>query len=197
MRWLVFTAVVGLSLAARAQDLDPAKAAQIEHDQQKEYDKIDEKHGNKAPNEMSSDERRDIIRERAEAEQKVFDKQGVDRRDYTRYNNTLGRDGLAAKKAASEKLAQKDEAEKKAKEAQKNDPNAPRDPKDIPIQRGFSDQNPVTLEEKKAGAGGIVVEHGLPPEAEADQAAAAAGNGPAESTSEKRPEEKKGKRPKH
>jgi hypothetical protein len=41
----------------------------------------------------------------------------------------------------------------------------------VHVQRGFSDSNPVTLEELPSD--GVVVEQGLPPEAVADEAEAA------------------------
>src|SRR5438477_77615 len=115
MRVLLATLLV--SLTASAQDLNPAKAAQIEHDQQKKYDDIDKKHGNKLSSEMSSDERRDIIHERAAAEQEVFEKQGVSGKDYTKYVTKMGLDDRASMKDAAKRLDEKDAEEKVKKEA--------------------------------------------------------------------------------
>jgi len=187
-------AIVALSasLTAGAQELNPAKAAQIEHDQQKKFDEIDKQHGNKLPSQLSSDERRDIIKQRSSAEQEVFDKHGVDAKEYTKYITKMGLDDRAAMKDASKQLEKKDAEEKVAKEPQDS---APKDAKDIPVQRGFNDQNPVILEEKKGG--GVAVEHGLPPEAESDQAAANAGTGLTDSSAEKRPEKKEPSGKKH
>lgn len=185
MRRAVFIATLSVTLTAGAQELNPAMAAQIEHDQQKAFDDIDKKHGNKLSSEMSTDERRDIIHERAAAEEQVFEKHKVDRKDYTKYITKMGLDDRAAMKDATKKLDEKDAEEKVKKES---DDSAPKDPKDIPVQRGFNDQNPVTLEEKKGKD--VVVEHGLPPEAESDQAAANQGTSLTDSSSEKRPEKK-------
>ncbi len=187
MRRAVLIATLLVSVTAVAQDLNPAMAAQIEHEQQKKFDEIDRKHGNKLPSEMSQDERRDIIHERAAAEEEVFEKHKVDRKDYTQYITKMGLDDRAAMKDAAKRLDEKDAEEKVKKES---DDSAPKDPKDIPVQHGFNDQNPVTLEEKK-NKGEVTVEHGLPPEAEADQAAASGGSGLTDSSAEKRPEEKK------
>lgn len=184
MRRALLTAALLVSAVAGAQDLNPAKAAQIEHDQQKKFDQIDKQHGNKLSSEMSSDERREIIKQRASAEQEVFEKHGVDAKEYTKYITKMGLDDRAAMKDAAKQLDKKDAEEKVAKEQQPD--SAPKDAKDIPVQRGFNDQNPVTLEEKKGG--GVTVEHGLPPEADSDQAAANAGTGLTDSSSEKRPE---------
>jgi hypothetical protein len=194
MRRAALLIALSLPLAARAQELTPAMAAQIEHDQQKAFEEIDKKHGNKLPSELSTDERRDIIHERAAAEEKVFDKRGVDRKDYTKYVTKMPLDDRATMKEATKALEKKDAEEKVKKEADDAAPkDAPRDAKDIPVQRGFNDANPVTLEEKKAG-GNVVVEHGLPAEAEADQAAANAGTGLTDSTAETRPEKKEKKK---
>jgi hypothetical protein len=44
------------------------------------------------------------------------------------------------------------------------------------VQRGFSDSNPVTLEENNNPGGAPTVEKGLPPDAQDDQSAASQGN---------------------
>ncbi len=168
-------ALTALPLRAAAQDLDPKKAALIEHDQQKAYDEIDKKHGNKKPSELSSDERREIIHERAAAEQAVFDKQQVSPKDYTQYTAKMGLDDRAEMKDAAKQLKEKDEAAAQKKEEPQ---------KEIPIQHGFNDANPVVMDEK-AGAPPMV-EHGLPQDAADDQAAA---QGLTDSSAEKRPAE--------
>ncbi len=181
MKGPLFTLVLVLSgWSARAQDLDPAKAAQIEHDQQKLYDEIDKKHGNKKPSELSQDERREIIRERAQAEESVFEKQGVDRKSYTKYITKMGLDDRAAMKDATDTLNKKDDEAAAAAAKKASEPQG-----EIPIQRGFNDNNPVMLEEKKGA--GPVVEKGIPQDAMDDQQAAQQLN---ESTSEQRPAEK-------
>ena len=181
MRAPLFALALTLAaLGARAQDLDPQKAALIEHDQQKAYDEIDKKHGNKKPSELSSDERRDIIRERAAAEESVFEKQGVDRKSYTKYITKMGLDDRATMKDASKALEKKDEEQAAAAAKKASEPQG-----EIPIQRGFNDNNPVMLEEKKGA--GPVVEKGLPQDAMDEQQAA---QSLTESSSEQRPAEK-------
>ena len=83
-----------------------------------------------------------------------------------RYEATMNRSDRAAAKNERERLDQKE-----ADEKQKAD-DAARAPKEVQVQRGFSDTNPVTLEEN-SGNGAPVVEKGLPPDAIDDQQQAA------------------------
>ncbi len=145
----LFLAAFLLSFAARAGDeLTPEKMGQIDHEQQKASDEIDKKHGGKKPSEMSQDERREIIREKAAAEQAVLDKHGVDKKDYTRASAKMGRDDYAAAKSASKAL------EKKEADAQK----AGGGQKEIVIERGnggneVSDVNEAQEADRAAGLG--------------------------------------------
>jgi hypothetical protein len=104
----------------------------------------------------------------------VLDKAGVDPKEYTKYIAKMNREDRAATKAAGEKLEQQ-EKEAAAKDAKKGGP------KEIVVQKGFSDNNPVTMEEKDGD--GPTVEHGLPPEAANDQAEAGGSDAPKESSS--------------
>lgn len=145
-------------LLLAADPLPVEKSAAIERDQQKAQAEVAKKYGNKKPSELSSDERREMTRDLAEADQKVLDKHGVDPKAWARESIRKGRDEYAQQKDAVKKLDEKEkaEAEKKAAEAKK-------EPKEITIQKGFNDENPVVLEEKEGGE--VVVEKGLPPEA--------------------------------
>ncbi len=116
MRLLI--AVVLLSgLAAHAGDeLAPDQMAKIEHDQKKAAEAVDKKHGNKKPSELSQDERREIIREKAEADQAVLDKAGVDKKDFARAGARMGRDQRAQADAAGKALEKKDAEAANAKQ---------------------------------------------------------------------------------
>jgi hypothetical protein len=146
-------------------DLTPDKAAKIERDKSKAMDAIDKKYGNKKPNELSSDERKAIAQERSAAEHQALEKNGSSEKAYTRYQSKMSKEERAASKNAGEKL----EANEKAADAQAKE-KAKGGPKEITIQRGFSDTNPVVLEEKAGGS--PVVEKGLPQDYKDDQSAA-------------------------
>lgn len=155
--------------AASANGVPADQAAAIALDQKAAQAEVQKKYGNKKPSELSNDERSQMIREQAAAEQKVLDKYGVDAKTWARQQMAQSPQEAAAQKAREQALAdqrQKD-AEAKAKE-QAGD-------QEIQVQRGFSDGNPVTMEEKKVD--GVSVEEGLPSDAAADQAEAA-GDGP-------------------
>lgn len=144
--------------------VSPAQVASIEHDQAKANAELALKHGNKKPNELSLDERRQLIREQAEAEKKILEKHGVSSKEWAMGQQRQSRDERDQVKAARDALAAKDKAE--AENAAK-----PKEEQSIRVQRGFSDENPVVLEEKE---GPVAVERELPAEAKADQEAAAA-----------------------
>jgi hypothetical protein len=151
--------------AASANRVPADQAAAIALDQKAAQAEVQKKYGNKKPSELSNEERSQMIREQAAAEQRVLDKYGVDAKAWALQQMAQSPQEAAAQKAREQALAdqrQKD-AEAKAK-AQAGD-------QEIQIQRGFSDGNPVTLEEKKVD--GVPVEEGLPPDAVADQAEAA------------------------
>jgi hypothetical protein len=194
----LFTLALCTSLTASAADdeLNPEKVAKIQSEQDKANKEIAKKYGNRKPSEMNRDERREMIRDTAEAEKAVLEKNKVDAREYTRYNTKMSRDDRAATKVASDKIAADEKAAAEKAEAEKK-----AGPKEIQIQRGFSDNNPVVLEEKQPGAGEVVVEKGLPQDAMEDQQSATelgGGQGPAQGPPDQAPpaKGKGGRRPK-
>ena len=79
----------------------------------------------------------------------------------------------AATKAERERLDRKETEDKKAADQKQQGGDQ------IQIQRGFNENNPVTLEEKPQNSNGApVVEKGLPPDAQQDQNEASGGNAP-------------------
>jgi hypothetical protein len=144
--------------------LPPEETASIQLEQQKAQTQIAEKHGNKASTELTAEERREIIREQAEAEKQVLDKHGVTSKEWAVSQMRETVEGRAQVKQAREALEAKQKAEAEA--AAK-----PKEEKAVTIQRGFSEENPTTLEEKTGGP--VTVEKGLPEEAKADLEAAA------------------------
>jgi hypothetical protein len=173
-----------LALAALllfAADLTPEKAAKVQRDRDKALEQINKKYGNKKPSELTTDERREMIAEQRAAESAVLEQNGVEAKEMARYEAKMSLSDRAAAKAERERL------DKQETEAQKGDPDKPAE---IQIQRGFSDSNPVTLEEKTGGP--PTVERGLPPDAIDDQNAA--GARPADPAPAPAPKAKKGKK---
>jgi hypothetical protein len=139
---------LALSVPAWAYDssLTPEKMAEIQREQKKALDEVAKAHGNKKPGEMSSTERRALMQEQADAEQKVFKKYGIDAKEFTRRKATMSKEERA-QTAAAEKALEKKEVEAKKKEEQT------REPEEIPVQRGFSNQDPVEMDSVPQGDG--------------------------------------------
>ncbi len=159
--------LVALCLALVADEpIAPEKAAVIQRDQSKAQAEVSAKYGNKKPTELSRDERKEMARDLADADKAVLDKAGVDPKQWARESIKRDRAGFEKNKELVKDLEDKDKA---AAEAKKKDAAGP---KEITVQKGITDENPVTLEEKRNEDGTIAVEKGLPPEATREQAEA-------------------------
>ncbi len=154
-----------LVLALGADPIPPEKAAQIEFDERKAQAEVTARYGNKQLSELSQEERRQLTKDRAAAEAKVLDKHGVDAKQWARESIKRDRGEYAEGQARVKELIAKEKAEAEAAEKAKQAPT------EVQVQKGFSDENPVTLEERPGE--GPSVEKGLPGEVTADQAAAA------------------------
>ncbi len=155
--------LVAVCLSLSLGEFDASRAAAIERDQAKENAAVNAKYGNKKSSELTPDERRQMIKDQADAEQKVLDKYGVSQKDWIRQQAARSREQSEQVRDAVKAI---EEQEKKAAEkAQKGEA-----PQEIQIQRGISDDKPVVLEEKAGAA--PAVEQGLPSDFQADQAAA-------------------------
>lgn len=135
--------------------VDPARAAEIEFEQREAQREVDEKYGNKKPSELTPDETKAKIKDRADADTKVLEKFGTTPREWARESMKQNRTELAKTQAGVRALdAQAQDAKKeKPKEA----------PREMQVQRGFSEETPVTLDEKQV-AGQVGVEKSLPPD---------------------------------
>jgi hypothetical protein len=157
--------LISLCLALVADEpMAPEKAAAIEHAQVKAQAEVDAKYGNKKATELSPDERKQRAKDLAAADKAVLDKNGVDPKQWARESLRKDRDQYAQGKQLRKDLEEK---EKAADAKAKAEANAP---KEIVVQRGVSEENPVTLDEKANADGQIPVEKGLPPEALQEQA---------------------------
>ncbi len=149
------------------EELTPEKAAKIDRDTDKALKAVDQKFGNKKSSELTGDERKQVIAERAAAEREVLARHNVEARAYTQYTARQSKAERAATKLAGEAL----EAKEKAAEADKaKESQAAPAPKEIPIQRGGAGKDPIIMEEKEGAP--PIVEKGLPQEAKDDQTAA-------------------------
>jgi hypothetical protein len=139
---------------ALAEDLPPEQLARIRRAEKAAVDKVNAAHGNKKSSELSTDERRQMIREQQEAVQKVMDENGVSPKDYARQSARMGPKQNEQVAAAEKALEEKEKAAASAKPPQGKAPG------EIQVQEGFSEENPVMLDEQEGAA--PVVEHGLP-----------------------------------
>lgn len=145
--WL---AVPGLALG---EGLTPEQLASIRRDEKAAEAKVQAAHGNKKSSELSAAERRQMIQEQQDAIQEVMDKHGVSRKDYARQTARMGPKQNEEVAAAEKTLEAKDKATKSAQSQEQGSG-------EIQIQNGFSDENPVTLEEQEGAP--PTVEDGLP-----------------------------------
>lgn len=155
-----------LSLALNADDGIPLQQqAQIENDQAKAQAEVAKKYGNKKSSELSQDERRQMIKDQAAADKAVLDKAGVDAKTWAREQMKRSRSDYASAKEMGKEIAEKEkqaaaDAAKKGAEAKETE---------VQVQRGISDENPVTIDEKAVEDGKPAVEQGI---SDADSAAA-------------------------
>lgn len=158
---------LSLILALAPDGLDTERAANIEREQAKEVAAVSERYGHKKSTELSREERAAMVRELAAAEKKVLEKFGVSQREWARQQ--IGRSRLEA--AQVKEAVRRLEAQERAAAEQEAAERAAAALKEVSIQRGISDENPVTLEQREGEQ--PVVEQGLPAEFQNDQQAAA------------------------
>lgn len=141
-------AVLALAPTARAEDLTPERIAFIQHEQAKADEEIAKQHGDKGPADMDNDERRQYIEERAAAEQKVLEGQGVSAKELAIRSLRMNPDERAEYQQAQQQILEKERAEQEAKQKaadEKAAAEAPREAKDVPVQRGVTDAQPVMV----------------------------------------------------
>lgn len=149
MRSVLIVALLAVTLVAPAvsaqEELTPEKIAKIRRDEKAAMAKVQQAHGNKKSSEMSNEERRQLIAEQGEAAQSALQKNGVSTKDYATYTARMSPDEQKAAEEAEKKLEAQEQAEaaKKAAEAKKAEGG------EVQVQQGFSEENPVDLEEKE------------------------------------------------
>lgn len=110
MRPLLFLLVV-LPLTSLAQGLTPGEIAKVQHEEKKALDRVAKKHGNKLPSEMTTEERRELIREQQAAVSAVHQSLEVDAKELAR---TSARLNLEERKQVVEATRALEEKERQA-----------------------------------------------------------------------------------
>lgn len=149
---LLFSSWLAVPNLAFGEGLTPEQIASIRRDEKAAEAKVQAAHGNKKSSELSAAERRQMIQEQQDAVQEVMDKHGVSRKDYARQTARMG-------PKQNEEVATAEKAQE-AKDKAAKDAQAQEGSGEIQIQNGFSDENPVTLEEQEGAP--PTVEEGLP-----------------------------------
>jgi hypothetical protein len=159
---LLFACGLAVPCALLAGELTPEQIAHIRRDEQAAIAKVNTAHGNKKPSEMDNAERRQVIEEQQQALQAVMDKHGVTPKEYARQSAQMGREESKAVEAAAKELEAQEKAATEAAAAAAAQPAEEKAPEEIPIQRGFNDENPVEVEATPDAP--PILEFGLPKE---------------------------------
>lgn len=147
----------GVAGADEGGELTPEKVAHIRRDEAAAMKKVDEEFGNRKPSEMSNEERGQAIQKQSAATTAVLEKHGVTAKEYDRFTARMGREGNERAKAEGQRLEEQAKASKAAA-------TKPAEEKEVSIQRGFDNDNPVELESN--GGDNPEVEIGIPVEGE-------------------------------
>ncbi|MBE2249490.1 MAG: hypothetical protein IAE78_08060 [Myxococcus sp.] len=161
-----FSFTVAVALALAPDDFDAERAAAIEREQAKQTAAVEAKYGNKKSTELTREERAQMIRDQAAAQNQVLEKYGISAKEWGRAQMNRSREQVEQVKQAARALEAREQAA-----AQKARAESASEPKEIVIQKGISEDNPVTLEERQGET--PAVEKGLPSDYERDQSAAA------------------------
>jgi hypothetical protein len=164
--WLVLP---GLASAQEGAELSPEKVAEIRRDESQAQTRVNEEFGNRKPSEMSNEERTQAIDKQQAASASVMEKHGVSAKDFARYEARMGPEGNARAKAEEKRLEEQAQAAKQAA------PTGEKAAEDVPVQQGFSEEDPVELEAAEGAE--PVVDVGIPGAAEAESVPVELGGG--------------------
>lgn len=110
----LLAAILCLFAPFASAELTLEELAAVRHEEQKAIDQVNAAHGNRKSSEMSSDERRQLIREHQEASSKVLERFGVSAKEYGRASANLSPEKRRQLEAAQKALAAQEEARRKA-----------------------------------------------------------------------------------
>lgn len=173
--WLVLP---GLATAQESAELTPEKVAEIRRDEAQAQSRINEEFGNRKPSEMSNEERAEAIDKQQAASAGVMEKHGVSAKEFARYEARMGPEGNARAKAEEKRL------EEQAQAAKQTGPTGEKQADDVPVQLGFSDEDPVELEASEDAE--PVVDVGIPGATEAESVPVEVGGAKEEKPAAKR-----------
>jgi hypothetical protein len=110
----LFALTLLASLSVRADPPTPEEIAKVQREQKAADAEVEKKYGNKKPSELSQDDRRQMIKDKSEAERNVLDKNNIDAKEFARTQARQSLQDRAATKAAAEKLDKQDADSKAA-----------------------------------------------------------------------------------
>lgn len=155
MRRVVCSALVvglGVSAAARAQsDISLQEIAAAEREEKAALAKVEAAHGNKPPQELSPEERAQIIREQQEASRAVYEQRSLDTKGFA---GRVMRLSPGERGQVEAEKARMDREEKERLEREAAAANA--QPQELEITRGVDEKHPVDL---YRAPGEVEVEH--------------------------------------
>jgi exonuclease VII large subunit len=141
---MLIAAVLTPAFAAWAEELDADTIARVNHARAKALKEVDAAFGNRPLHQLDAAERRAQAEQKQAAGRKVLEENKVSDKQFTNATSRLSREQQAQVKQSQEKLVAQD----KQKAAKPQAPAAG----EVPVQRGFSDDAPVTLQEGAAPA---------------------------------------------
>jgi len=124
--------------AARAQDISTQDVAAAEREEKAALAKVEAAHGNKPPQEMSAEERAQIIREQQEASQAVYARHSLDTKAFAKRVMRMSPGERGQVEAEKARMDQEEKArlEREAARAE---------PEDFVITRGVDAKHPVDV----------------------------------------------------
>lgn len=159
-RLSILTTLAALLLApclAAAQDrIDPAEAGRITAELEAREKEIRQGYGNRSNKEMERDERKEMEAKIRDARSEVLEEHGTSNKSYEVGMARLSQDGLRGLEASKAEHAKKLEADKASAAKGDAKPEAGKgEAGEVQVQRGFDDNNPVTV-----GENGVQVQQG-------------------------------------
>ncbi|HEY3445045.1 MAG TPA: hypothetical protein VGK67_01730 [Myxococcales bacterium] len=147
---LVLALAAALAFPAAARAMDAKKTGEISAEIEDKENAVKAKYGGRSWKEMSNDERKSFQKDMDKAREDTLQKHGTSGREYETTKLKMGREGLKSAEDGKKDYATKKAEEEKAKaEAAKPKAKEP----EIKVQKGFNDDNPVTMDGKDPSGG--------------------------------------------
>jgi len=139
---LVGAVVVAAAMAprARAQDISVQDVAAAEREEKAALAKVEAAHGNKPPQELSAEERAQIIREQQEASQEVYARHSLDTKAFAKRQMRMSPSERGQVEAEKARMAEEEKARLEREAAA-----AKAEPEELVITRGVDEKHPVDV----------------------------------------------------